>query len=78
VTYGIALDEYLSINIKTALNSENWLVRMLAVMDRRTGKRTLKEIKPTIDELPKWLQYFYQLRFQSEYLNWIGEETRED
>ena len=64
--FSFALDEFLSSDIKTSLNSDNWLVRMLAIMDRRTGKRTLQKIKPSIIDLPEWLQYFYQLRLQSE------------
>ena len=64
--FGFALDEFLSLNIQEALQSQNYLVRMLAVMDRRTGKRTLEKTKPTISELPEWLQYFYILRLESE------------
>ena len=64
--FGVALDEFLSSDIKVALNSDNWLVRMLAIMDRRTGKRTLEKLKPTISDLPKWLQFFYKLRIDSD------------
>jgi len=64
--FGAALDELLSNSISESLESENWLVRMLAIMDRRVGKRTLEKIKPSIADLPEWLQYFYHLRFQSE------------
>ena len=48
--FGFALDEFFSIDIQAALKSENWLVRMLAIMDRRVGKRTLRKIKQTIAE----------------------------
>ena len=64
--FGFALDEFLSSDIQDALCSDNYLVRMLAIMDRRTGKRTLEKIKPTISNLPDWLQYFYNLRFESD------------
>ena len=64
--FGFALDEFLSADIKEALYSDNYLVRTLAIMDRRTGKRTLEKIKPTISGLPEWLQYFYNLRLESD------------
>lgn len=64
--FGVALDEFLSANIQDALQSSNYIVRMLAIMDRRVGKRTLERIKPTISDLPEWLQFFYTLRFDSD------------
>ena len=64
--FGFALDEFLALNIQEALDSKNYLVRMLAIMDRRIGKRTLEKIKPTISDLPEWLQYFYHLRLESD------------
>jgi len=64
--FGIALDEFLSHSISDFLKSDDWLVRMLAILDRRAGKRTLGKIKPSINNLPEWLRYFYHLRFQSE------------
>ena len=69
--FGIALNEYLSVNINDAISSDNLLVRMLAVMDRRVGKRTLHKIKTSISDLPEWLQYFYQLRLKNE--NGLGD-----
>ena len=63
--FGFALDEFLSLDIQEALKSDNWLVRMMAIMDRRVGKRTLEKIKPSIHDLPDWLQYFYNLRIES-------------
>ena len=64
--FGIALDEFLLNSISESLESEDWLVRMLAILDRRVGKRTLEKIKTSVVDLPEWLQYFYNLRFQSE------------
>ena len=63
--FGFALDEFLSLDIQEALKSGNWLVRMMAIMDRRVGKRTLEKLKPSIPDLPDWLQYFYNLRIES-------------
>jgi len=61
-----ALNEFFECSIEESLRSNNTLVRMLAVLDRRVGKRTLEKLKSTIDEQPEWLRYFYQLRLESE------------
>ena len=63
--FGFALDELFSVNIQDALSSDNYLVRMLAILDRRTGERALKKISSSIPELPEWLQYLYKLRIES-------------
>lgn len=61
-----ALAEYRASNIQDAVNSENSIVRMFAVLDRRVGKRTLTALKEKITEQPEWLQFFYVLRLSSE------------
>ena len=53
---------YLNMDISDALNSDNYLHRVFAYMDRRIGKRTLLKIKEEIKDLPKWVQQFYELR----------------
>ncbi len=63
-----AINEYLDLNINDAIYSENPVIRMLAVMDRRVGKRTLKVIGNQIEEQPEWLQFFYRLRLDAENL----------
>jgi len=73
--FGFALDEYLSVDAKIALTSDNWLVRMLAIMDRRIGKRTLEKVKPEIANLPEWLRYFYYLRLQSENMDVLEDDV---
>ena len=64
--FGEALHEYFKNTIEKSLSSDNWLVRMLAILDRRVGIRTLRTLKSDIGTLPQWLQYFYELRFESE------------
>ncbi len=64
--FGNALDEFFTNSIDMSLTSGNYLVRILAIFDRRVGKRTLKNLKSIVYELPEWLQYFYNLRFESE------------
>ena len=61
-----ALAEYRAVKIQDAICSENAIVRMFAVLDRRLGKRTLCALKERISEQPKWLQFFYTLRLTSE------------
>ena len=64
--FGNALDEYFENRIEQSLESDDLLVRLLAVLDRRTGRRTLEKLKFTVNDLPEWLQYFYNLRFENE------------
>ena len=61
-----ALDEYRNQDILKSVYSENPLVRLFAVLDRRTGKRTLSNIKTHIEDQPEWLQQFYKLRIETE------------
>lgn len=61
-----ALKEYRSQSIQDSIHSENVLIRMFAVLDRRLGKRTLKSLKNTVESQPEWLQAFYRLRFEAE------------
>ena len=60
-----ALEDYRSSDISTSLASENPIVRMFAILDRRIGKRTLEKIKETISDQPEWLQFFYELRIDA-------------
>lgn len=59
-----AMDEYLNNDIKKSLASDNEVVRMFAILDRRVGKRTLEKLKDKIEEQPEWLQKFYRLRLE--------------
>lgn len=61
-----ALEIYRNQQIKHSLISDNPLVRMFAVLDRRIGKRTLEKLKETIILQPEWLQQFYILRINAE------------
>lgn len=64
-----AVDEFLSMSIEDSLRSSNPLIKLLAILDRRVGKRTLRRIKESTEEQPAWLEYFYNLRFDAEGLN---------
>ena len=63
-----ALTEYRNQDIKNSVESDNPIVRMFAIIDRRVGKRTLEKLKDTLDEQPEWLKQFYVLRFRAENL----------
>lgn len=61
-----ALESYRSMDIQESIFSENPIIRMFAVLDRRIGKRTLNKLKNEIQNQPLWLQTFYELRISSE------------
>ena len=68
-----AIREYKRLPIVKSIASENPIVRMFAVMDRRIGKRTLKKLAKEIDLQPQWLQFFYKLRLDSENINYYSK-----
>jgi len=61
-----AIELYLNQSIDKSLRSENPLVRLFAILDRRVGKRTLMNERAELEQLPDWLQFFYVLRFSAE------------
>ena len=61
-----ALKKYRNQDIQESLQSNNPLIRMFAILDRRVGKRTLIKAKETLEEQPIWLKQFYQLRLMAE------------
>ena len=61
-----ALEQYRNQPIQDSLSSDNPIVRMFSVMDRRVGKRTLKKLGDPENVRPEWLREFYQLRFSAE------------
>ncbi|MBO5010014.1 MAG: hypothetical protein J6D20_04875 [Clostridia bacterium] len=63
-----AATTYLKIDISVALNSDNYILRVFAYMDRRIGKRTLIKIKDDVETLPEWVKQFYRIRCEAEEL----------
>ena len=59
-----ALLAYRSKPIQESICSDNRLIRMFAILDRRVGKRTLERIKEAIAEEPEWLQMLYEARIR--------------
>ena len=58
-----ALD-YRDLSIQDALQSENLIIRVLAILDKRAGKRTIQACvaEETYQKLPPWVKQFYELR----------------
>lgn len=59
---------FLNLSIKEALESDNYIIKILAIMDRRLGKRTLKKIvdEKKYQEYPEWVRQFFELRLKGE------------
>lgn len=60
---------FLKTDVAAALNSENYLLRMFAYLDRRVGKRMLIKIKDEAETLPEWVKQFYRIRCEAEGLS---------
>lgn len=62
-----AATDYLQMPIADALKSEDCLIRVFAIIDRRVGKRTIKQIQDSEEykTYPEWVQQFYVLRFEN-------------
>ncbi|SFS03923.1 SF0329 family protein [Anaeromicropila populeti] len=53
-------------DIKQSLVSENPIVRLFAILDRRVGKRTLINLMERIENELEWLKPFYFIRLEAE------------
>lgn len=61
-----ALEEYFNSPIEVSLKSNDRLIKILCMLDRRVGKRTLRKIKEFISEENTLVQDFYKLRCDAE------------
>lgn len=61
-----AATDFIQAPIADALKSDNCLIRIFAILDRRVGKRTIKQIQESeiYKTYPEWVQQFYCLRFE--------------
>lgn len=57
---------FLKTDIAASLQSDNYLLRIFAYVDRRVGKRTLVKIRDEVEKLPEWVKQFYQIRCEAE------------
>ena len=74
-TFFRGMTGYLSLSISDALNHEEWMIRLFAILDKRCGKRTLVKLCDVINTYPKMLRRFYALRLDNEGIayNYDGE-----
>ena len=68
-----AFQEYDNHPVSESLVSENALVRMFALLDRRTGKRTLERIRERMRQEPQWMQMIYLIRLEAEQMPLAAE-----
>ena len=61
-----AITTYLNTDVEGSINSDNYLLRIFAYMDRRVGKRTLLKIKDEMQTLPAWVRQFYLIRCEAD------------
>ncbi len=48
------------------MKNENCFIRLLAFLDRRLGKRRLRELVKNVESEPEWLRPWIRLRAESE------------
>lgn len=55
-----AVLQFRNLPIQEALESENYIIKVLAIMDRRVGKRTLSKIleEAVYNDFPTWVRQF--------------------
>jgi len=60
----MAAATFLQTPVMEALYSDNYIIRIFAIVDRRIGKRTLQKCRESEDvqRLPSWVKQFYELR----------------
>ena len=61
-----AFYEFDNQSIEDSLDSEDLIVRIFAILDRRVGKRRLLAMKDKILDEPEMLQLFYAIRADAE------------
>ena len=68
-TFYVAFQEFDNQSIEASLESENLLVRVFAILDRRVGKRRLEALWETLSREESILRDFYLLRLEAERMN---------
>jgi len=61
-----AVEEYFNLPIEKALKSDDMVIKILSLIDRRVGKRTLQGMKESIQNEKEIIQYFYYLRCEAD------------
>lgn len=65
-TFYAAFREFDNQSIEESLKSENLIIRIFAILDRRVGKRRLISMKNGIAEEPEIFQQLYKIRSKAE------------
>ena len=60
-----ALEAYRNRSIIDSLASPDPIVRMFALLDRRTGRRALEKLADRVAEWPEWLRQVYRFRMDA-------------
>ncbi|ETT86799.1 hypothetical protein MKZ08_09395 [Viridibacillus sp. FSL R5-0477] len=61
-----AVEEYLSSPIDTSIKSTDIIIKVLSLIDRRVGKRTLKKLNESFETEHEGIRYFLKLRCDAE------------
>lgn len=61
-----ALEEYLSSPIEESLKSTDIIIKILSIIDRRVGKRTLQNLSKSFETEHENIRYFLKLRCDAE------------
>ena len=52
------------LSIDEAISSDNYFIRMLALLDSRLGKRRIRKLAEHVDEEPEWFRKWIMLRLK--------------
>ena len=66
VEFGEAVQIFTNSPFDQMIDSDNTMIQILVLLDRRLGKRRLIEMKTTIDQTEEIVRYFYTLRCEAE------------
>ena len=60
--------QFLEMPVGKALESENYIIKIFALLDRRVGRRSLERIAQRVEyaAYPEWVRQFYELRLEGE------------
>lgn len=61
-----ALETYRNQDVQKSIYSEDPIVKMFAIFDRRIGKRTLEKMNVSTEITPSWLRKSYDFRCEAE------------
>ena len=64
-----SLEEYFKSSIEKSLISTDMVIKVLSLIDRRVGKRTLQKLNESIKSESDMIKYFYKLRCDAEGVN---------